>query len=78
MLKQQVRKALKSRIMTVEYILQLRGFGILGQAKALNSLRRLSVLRQIKFELLLVGTTIVSVSSTEFMRTTSVFLQVKV
>ena len=57
----QVRKALKSRIMTVEYILQLKGFGILGQAKALNSLYRLSVLRQIKFELLLVGTTIVSV-----------------
>ena len=78
MLKQQVRKALKSRIMTVEYILQLKGFGILGQAKALNSLHRQSVLRQIKFELLLVGTTIVSVSSTEFMRTTSVFLQVKV
>ena len=78
MLKQQVRKALKSRIMTVEYILQLKGFGILGQAKALNSSSRLSVLRQIKFELLLVGTTIVSVSSTEFMRTTSVFLQVKV
>ena len=62
LLKQQVRKALKSRIMTVEYILQLKGFGILGQAKALNSLHRLSVLRQIKFELLLVGT-IVSVSS---------------
>ena len=62
LLKQQVRKALKSRIMTVEYILQLKGFGILGQAKALNSLSRLSVLRQIKFELLLVGT-IVSVSS---------------
>ena len=34
LLKQQVRKALKSRIMTVEYILQLKGFGILGQAKS--------------------------------------------
>ena len=38
LLKKQVRKALKSRIMTVEYFLQLKGFGVLGQAKALNSL----------------------------------------
>ena len=40
----------------------LKGLVYLAKQKALNSLSRLSVLRQIKFELLLVGT-IVSVSS---------------